>query len=193
MEITNNIPIYDSSTASSAALDNNLGQQAFFEILAAEMSNQNPLDPTDSTETIAQLAQFSSLEQMQNVNNGIAEMRSLLEDYFSGRESFAFEQQILDSAVLIGKHVTSDKVSGTVEEIRQKNGFLYAVVEGTELDFMEIESIQESMVAEQGFFEEDFLTVSDAVETSAENQADSDAAVETETVEAEPDGGEAVG
>ncbi len=45
-----------------------LGKSAFFQILAAELANQDPTQPQDTTAYISQLAQFSSLEQMSNLN-----------------------------------------------------------------------------------------------------------------------------
>jgi flagellar basal-body rod modification protein FlgD len=55
---------------SSASLDKN----AFLKLLAAQASNQDPMNPTDSTSQIAQLAQFSSLEQMNNVATTMTNM-----------------------------------------------------------------------------------------------------------------------
>ncbi|WP_251860484.1 flagellar hook capping FlgD N-terminal domain-containing protein [Clostridium sp. Marseille-Q2269] len=46
-----------------------LDKNAFFKILAAELSNQDPTNAKDGTEYVSQLAQFSSLEQMANLNS----------------------------------------------------------------------------------------------------------------------------
>lgn len=46
-----------------------LDKNAFFKILSAELSNQNPTDAKDGTEYVSQMAQFSSLEQMANLNS----------------------------------------------------------------------------------------------------------------------------
>lgn len=48
--------------------NNGMDKNAFFKILAAELSNQDPTQSKDSTEYVAQLAQFSALEQMANLN-----------------------------------------------------------------------------------------------------------------------------
>lgn len=50
---------------SGGAMDKN----AFLRILAAELSNQDPMNAKDSTQFIAQMAQFASMEQMANLNS----------------------------------------------------------------------------------------------------------------------------
>lgn len=59
-----------SSVAKDAVkrVDNNLGKDAFLQLLVAQMKYQDPLNPNTDTEFVAQLAQFSSLEQMQNLS-----------------------------------------------------------------------------------------------------------------------------
>lgn len=71
-----------------------MGKDAFMELLVAQMTNQNPLEPMENTEFIAQLAQFSSLEQMQNIASGV-EMLALT-------QAAATNSQMVN---LIGKRV----------------------------------------------------------------------------------------
>ncbi|PIE03219.1 MAG: hypothetical protein CSA81_03550 [Acidobacteria bacterium] len=47
---------------------NELGQEAFLNLLTTQLQYQDPLNPQSDTEFIAQLAQFSSLEQLRSVN-----------------------------------------------------------------------------------------------------------------------------
>jgi len=47
---------------------NELGQDAFLELMVAQLKNQNPLNPTDNQEFVAQLAQFSSVESLEQLN-----------------------------------------------------------------------------------------------------------------------------
>ncbi len=48
---------------------NELGKEAFLQLLTTQMKYQDPLNPNTDTEYIAQLATFSQLEQMQNISN----------------------------------------------------------------------------------------------------------------------------
>ena len=61
---------YRESTAPASKSD--LGADSFFKLLAAQLSNQDPLSPMDDTAFIAQMAQFSSLEQMNSLNENFS-------------------------------------------------------------------------------------------------------------------------
>lgn len=56
-----------SSTAKTGP-NNELGKDAFLQLLVTQMKYQDPLNPNTDTEYIAQLATFSQLEQMQNLS-----------------------------------------------------------------------------------------------------------------------------
>jgi flagellar basal-body rod modification protein FlgD len=65
-----------STTANSSAIGSaitaatggqQLGQQAFLQLLTTQLSNQDPMDPMDDTQFLAQLAQFSTVEGVDNL------------------------------------------------------------------------------------------------------------------------------
>lgn len=52
-----------------------LGKDAFMTLLLTQMKNQDPTTPLKSHEMAAQLAQFTSLEKLNNINEGISDLR----------------------------------------------------------------------------------------------------------------------
>jgi len=50
-----------------------LGKEDFLKMLVAQMRYQNPLEPLKDQEFIAQMTSFSSLEQLQNMNDVLAQ------------------------------------------------------------------------------------------------------------------------
>jgi flagellar basal-body rod modification protein FlgD len=49
-----------------------MGQEAFLQLLVAQLQNQDPLDPTDSREFVTLLSQLSGVEQMVQMNERLA-------------------------------------------------------------------------------------------------------------------------
>lgn len=101
-----------------------MDQNSFLKILAAELTNQDPTSAKDGTEFVAQMAQFASLEQMSNINGNMT---------FSG------------STALVGKVVAFDsydakgvQYGGTVKAVYKDSGTTYMAVklaDGTMKDF----------------------------------------------------------
>lgn len=73
---------------------NELGKDAFLNLLVAQMNNQNPLEPQGNSEFVAQLAQFSQVEGVQKLNDS---MSALLSGYQSS--------QALQASSLVGRKV----------------------------------------------------------------------------------------
>jgi flagellar basal-body rod modification protein FlgD len=57
------------SDKSKKSSNNELGKEAFLQLLVTQMKYQDPLNPNTDTEYIAQLATFSQLEQLQNLDS----------------------------------------------------------------------------------------------------------------------------
>ncbi len=111
-----------------------LGKDDFLNLLVTQLRYQDPLKPTDDAQFIAQMAQFSSLEQMQNMNNSLAQAQG-----FS----------------LIGKHVTADitddvtkainTVEGDVTSVKVESGKVSVVVNGKDIPIEKIINVTESL------------------------------------------------
>lgn len=56
------------SASTEKSTKNELGKDAFLQLLVTQMKYQDPLNPSSDTEYISQLATFSQLEQMQNIS-----------------------------------------------------------------------------------------------------------------------------
>lgn len=74
---------------------NELGQDAFLQLMITQMENQSPLDPQDNTQFISQLAQFSSVESLDKLNN----------NFDSFTNNFV-ANQALQASTLVGRSVT---------------------------------------------------------------------------------------
>jgi flagellar basal-body rod modification protein FlgD len=59
--------VEQTKTSTTKGPNNELGKDAFLQLLTTQMKYQDPLNPNTDTEYIAQLATFSQLEQMQNI------------------------------------------------------------------------------------------------------------------------------
>src|SRR5262245_31053611 len=76
-------------SAASRAADkteekDNLGKEAFLQLLVTQLQHQDPLDPQDNSEFLAQLAQFTSLESLQQIKEDMAALRGYIEAGVSG-------------------------------------------------------------------------------------------------------------
>ena len=56
-----------------------IGKDAFLQLLVTQLQHQDPLDPQDNSEFLAQLAQFSSLESLQQIKEDMAALRGYIE------------------------------------------------------------------------------------------------------------------
>nr|WP_277998884.1 flagellar hook capping FlgD N-terminal domain-containing protein [Moorella sulfitireducens] len=94
-----------------------LSKNDFLKLLAAQLSNQDPLNPMSDTEFIAQMAQFTALEQMYNLNESFNLLRQDLQQSMM----LQVESMMLQAVSMMGKEVTAvvdDRtLTGTVSKI----------------------------------------------------------------------------
>ena len=73
---------------------NALGQEEFFELMVAQLKNQDPLEPMESNQFLGQVAQFSTVTGVQNMLQAI-----------EGLSSSFQSSQALQASTLVGRDV----------------------------------------------------------------------------------------
>lgn len=110
----------DSPFFPGAVEEYGLGKDAFFKLLIAELSNQNPLSPMDNKEFVSQLTQFSSLEQLSSLNNTLA---FLGEIYLLSQAT-----QFIGYRVEAESPLTGETIEGIVKEVRWEDKVPYLLI-----------------------------------------------------------------
>jgi flagellar basal-body rod modification protein FlgD len=106
------------------ATQEQLGKDAFLQLLVLEMQNQDPLNPLDNTDMIAQLAQFSALEAQTNLNES-----------FEALSGNVDQLNFISAAQLLGKTVTGVDLNGAlrtgvVESVHLDGSVVVVTVDG---------------------------------------------------------------
>ena len=107
----------------------------FLRLLAAQISNQNPLEPMKDTEFIAQMAQFSQLEQTTNLARDI--------------RGLTMGAQLSQGASLLGREVSYEDhdgvlVTGIVERlsVSADGRDMMLLVGGVPIDVRQVVTVQ---------------------------------------------------
>ena len=87
--VTYNAEAYAATQKTETKKNDDLGEDAFLQLLVAQLKNQDPLDPQDNSSYIAELAQFSALEQMTNVSTHLEDLNKVVGN--------------IDTSVLVGQ------------------------------------------------------------------------------------------
>lgn len=132
-DVTNGVLNYKASeekTETTKRGSQELGKDAFLQLLVCQMQNQDPLDPSTDTEYVAQLAQFSQLEQLQNLGTETEKSQafSLVGKYcvFKIEDSTGkttYPEGMVDFVTMAGKNVKLS-VNGSMYDYEK----LYTVV-----------------------------------------------------------------
>ncbi len=101
---TNKLPLSGSTSSGGAnplaGMNDSLGENAFMQLLVAQMTHQDPTAPTDSTAMASELAQFSSLQELTTINTTLQGQGTTTTDLASAVNNSA-------ALSLIGKTVTA--------------------------------------------------------------------------------------
>jgi len=112
----------DGVSSALSGAENELGRDAFLELLVMQMQYQDPMEPVDNSQMIAQLAQFSALEQMENLNDSFQE--------FAGNMD---QNNFISASNLLGHEITAidvngDPVEGIVDGVTMDGSVVYMSV-----------------------------------------------------------------
>ena len=100
-----------------------LGKDAFLQLLVTQLRYQDPLDPQDNSAFVAQMAQFTSLEQMQNLNDSMTKLLNLQSEAHSSAPAF------LGLSVTV-KGNDGLPLTGIVTAVEYQNGKPQLVIDG---------------------------------------------------------------
>lgn len=128
----------NSTTTPDDASQNDLDQDAFMQLLIAQMKNQDPTEPVDASQQLVQLAQFTQVESLDKIN---AQMENLVAAQTSS--------QALQASALVGKSVQVNTsqfdyqggaVSGTIDLANTTGNLTISVQDawGREIDTIEM-------------------------------------------------------
>lgn len=127
------------TAAKSTRGTNELGKDAFLQLLVCQMQHQDPLQPSTDTEYISQLATFSQLEQLQNLNAS-----------YENTQAFS----LVGKSVVLKTSGEGEKltyVSGTVDFINMSGKKVKLSVNGSLYDLDQLYSvIDDQYLLEQG-------------------------------------------
>ncbi len=122
-----------SSEKATKTNKNDLGKDAFLQLLVTQMRYQDPLNPTNDKEFLAQMAQFTSLEQMQNLNKAT-----------SNSQAFAMIGKTIQATEVNQATLEPELIQGKVDSVRMKNGKTFLVVGEKEISIEKVETVFES-------------------------------------------------
>ena len=106
---------YRQPSNSTEPKDNELGRDAFLELMVAQLNNQNPLEPTDNQAFVAQLAQFSTVEGIDKLNTTSESMMSRFNSASALQASSLVGQSVIVEGNETGLLLSGGVVSGYTE------------------------------------------------------------------------------
>ena len=113
---------------------NELGKDAFLQLLVTQLQYQDPLDPVDNTQMVSQLAQFSALEQMSNL--------ATIAGNISNTQAFSLTGK--NVIVEVGKSLGSENtttIGGRVDFVQIVDGKAKLSINGKLYDYADLDSV----------------------------------------------------
>jgi len=139
LDIQNGTAKVQAEKNKQSAGSSELGQDAFLQLLMAQLKNQDPLNPTDSSQFMSQQAQFTQISELQKLNKSVTN-----------------GNQMMQASSLIGKNVTvtdpdhSDKtISGVVNEAKMNSTGATLMIGTKEIPLDNVISVKEAKTEEE--------------------------------------------
>lgn len=105
-----------------------LSQNAFLQLMVAQMKYQDPLQPQSNSQFLAQLAQFSTLEQLTSLSKTDSQVLQALTT-MQTTDSLSLAHQMLGTQVQV-TDPSGSTVTGSVSTVKMVNGEPQLVVNG---------------------------------------------------------------
>jgi flagellar basal-body rod modification protein FlgD len=123
--------------SSSNSLDNfnaQIGYQEFFQLLVAQLQNQDPSQPMSSTDFINELAQLSSLSGIEQVNTNLTTLSS--QQMLTGGTS------LIGQAVSYTNPTNNTTSSGTIQAVNDISGTANVIINDQTVPVANILNVQ---------------------------------------------------
>lgn len=124
---------YGISADSNTKKGNDLGKDAFLNLLVTQMKYQDPLQPAKNEEFLAQMAQFTSLEQMKNLNTSM-----------QMSQGYSLVGKVVQANVTNPVTLETKSVTGIVDAVSLKNGETYLLVNGNEVELAKVTAVMDN-------------------------------------------------
>lgn len=116
-----------------------IGQDGFYKLLIAEMTNQDPTAPVDNKDLILQLAQFTSIEATNTLNSNMSE--------YIDKASLSAATNLIGKEVVYLNSDGSAYESGTVSAVKKTDSGYSLTIGSTDVDLGKISSVTNPVTA----------------------------------------------
>lgn len=160
-KVTNALGYTDRGTAIVSS-NTELGQNAFMNILVAELSNMDPTKDQDSTAYVTQMAEFASIEQLNNLNTTM--------------KNFSYQQMVGQVAILNEKDSEGNNKFGLITQVFNNGTNTFATIQdSTTGTYSNYEISRVIGTSDSGYTSANFETALNSNFLSAKALADSSA------------------
>lgn len=155
--ISSMMETYGLGEASATSSGDDLGKDAFLNLLVTQMQYQDPLEPTSNEDFLAQMAQFSSLEQMQNINTSI-----------TMQQGYALVGKSVLGTFTNSVTGISEYVEGVVSAVTLKSGEAYLSVDGQDVALTDVQAVLDDSTEQAANFTEAIEEINASLEAITE-------------------------